>query len=67
MLHKAEAAEDGKKTASTTIEQHQGMEGITRVQLSKEWDRVVEALKRDGVKVTNPDHALEGALTIRCA
>lgn len=67
MILQVEAPDDDKKTASTTIKQHEGREGITRVELKAKWHGVVDALKRDGVTVTNPDHALEGALTIRCA
>lgn len=62
---KAEEPEGGKRTSSTASKQHKGIEGITRVELSAKWDGVVNALKRGGVNVTNPDHALEGALSIR--
>lgn len=55
-------SEIGNKIASTTAEQHQGI-GISELRLR--WNGVVEALKRDGVTVTNPDHALEGAISIR--
>lgn len=55
----------GKRTASSTTKRHKGIEGITMVELSATWDDVVTALERDGVTITNSDHALEGALSIR--
>ncbi|CAM9435787.1 unnamed protein product [Hapterophycus canaliculatus] len=55
----------GKGAISTSTEQHNGVQGITMVELFAKWNGVVEALKRDGVKITNPGHALEGALLIR--
>ena len=58
--------EGSKRLASTIPKQHVGIEGLTLAELSAKWIFVVEALKKDGVKVTNPDHALEGALLIRC-
>ena len=53
--------------ASTCFKQHEGIEGLTMADLSAKWRAVVEALEGDRVKVTNPDHALEGALCIRYA
>lgn len=55
----------GTGTASTRLKPRKGIEGITMAELSSKWSGVVEALKGDGVKVINPDHALEGALCIR--
>ncbi|CAM9664047.1 unnamed protein product [Ectocarpus sp. 4 AP-2014] len=51
--------------AATSTQQHDGLEGITWADLSAKWKGVVQALKEDGVTVMNPDHALEGALSIR--
>ena len=56
-----------KGPASTCAKQHKGVEGLTMADLSAKWRAVVEALEADGVKVTNPNHALEGALCIRYA
>ena len=61
----AEGPEGSKRTASATIKRHQGIEGLTLSELSAKWHGVVTALERTGVTVTNPDHALEGALSIR--
>jgi len=36
-------------------------------ELLAKWGNVVQTLKGDKVEVVNPDHALEGALSIRCA
>lgn len=51
--------------AARSTQQHDGIEGITWADLSAKWIGVVQALKEDGVPVMNPDHALEGALSIR--
>ena len=58
--------EGGDRLAWTSPKQPLGKEGITLPELSAKWTFVVEALEKDGVKVINPDHALEGALSIRC-
>ena len=55
-----------ERLAPTCIEQ-KGIEGLTMADLSAKWRAVVEALEGYGVTVTNPDHALEGALCIRYA
>ena len=39
--------------------------GITVEELNKRWKDAVGDLKKKGIPVTNPDHALEGALSIR--
>lgn len=62
---KVNEPEDGKRVPSTPIKQVEGMKGIAWKELSARWNVVVDVLKRDGVTVINPDHALEGALTIR--
>lgn len=62
---KAEGLESGKRTPSTIVEQHRGVEGLTLADLSAKWRSVVKALKGNGVHVVNPGHALEGALSIR--
>lgn len=59
--------EDGLGLVSASVEQHKEMEGPTLADLSAKWSDVVDALERVGVKVVNPDHALEGALSIRYA
>lgn len=68
-VHRMEVNLDGpdnkKRSIPTSAKQHKGKPGITMVDLSAEWNEVVEALRSDGVQVTNPDHALEGALLIR--
>ena len=56
----------GKGILSTSTKQQKGIEGLTLAELRAKWSYVVETLKEDGVKVINPDHALEGALLIRC-
>ena len=56
-----------ERLAPTCIEQHKAIEGLTMADLSAKWRAVVEALEGYGVTVTNPDHALEGALCIRYA
>lgn len=61
----ADRPEGRKGLASARTRQHRGFEGLTMAELSAKWSDVVEALKGDGVAVTNPDHALEGALCIR--
>lgn len=45
--------------------QHEGIEGIKWAELSAKWKGVVQALQEQRVTVVNPDHALEGALSIR--
>lgn len=65
MKLEAEEPRGDRRTASTTIKGHKGIEGLTLVELSAKWGAVVTALERIGVTVTNPDHALEGALSIR--
>lgn len=40
--------------------------GITMQQLNDIWARLVCKMKRSGLQVANTDHALEGALNIRC-
>ncbi|CAN0350489.1 unnamed protein product [Ectocarpus sp. 6 AP-2014] len=54
-----------EESAATSTQQHDGIEGITWADLSANWKGVVQALEEDGVTVMNPDHALEGALSIR--
>lgn len=59
-----EGPDGGKRNASTT-KKHKGVEGLAVADLSAKWNIVVEALETCGVKIINPNHALEGALTIR--
>eukprot|EP00752_Nemacystus_decipiens_P012983 g11487.t3 len=59
---RADGQEGGKELGSTRVKEHKG---ITLAELSAKWNDVVELLERDGVNVVNPDHALEGALSIR--
>lgn len=40
-------------------------EGITMEELNARWTAVVVDLLKEGINVTNPDHAMEGALSIR--
>ena len=54
-----------KGIAATSTKHQDGIEGITWADLSAKWKGVVQALKEDGEIVRNPDHALEGALSIR--
>lgn len=61
----AEGPDSGKRFASTRVKQHKGVEGLTLADLSARWNDVVEALETSNVKIINPDHALEGALSIR--
>ena len=61
----AEGPDDGKRIASTRVQQLKGVEGLTFVDLFAIWNGVVEALETYDVKIINPDHALEGALSIR--
>lgn len=62
---KVDGPEGGKELGSRTAKQRKGIEGLTMAELSAKWSDVVEALEGVGVKITNPDHALEGALCIR--
>lgn len=39
--------------------------GITVEDLKVRWKAVVVGLSSNGINITNPDHALEGALSIR--
>eukprot|EP00752_Nemacystus_decipiens_P008335 g7449.t1 len=68
-VRQMDLAVDGREgmegLASTFGKQHKGIEGVTRADLSAKWRDVVKTLEGDGMKVTNPDHALEGALCIR--
>lgn len=64
---KADRPEGRREPASRRVEQHRGIEGITLADLSAKWNYIVEALQGEGVKVVNPGHALEGALSIRYA
>lgn len=41
---KAKGPESGKRVASTTVEQHRGVEGLTLADLSTKWSGVVKAL-----------------------
>lgn len=59
MKFKADGSEGGK------VKEHKGIEGLTLAELRSKWSDVVEILAGDGVKVINPGHALEGALSIR--
>lgn len=61
----AKGPKDGRTTIPTTAKQHKGMQSVTMCELSAKWNEIVEALRENGVKVTNPSHALEGALLIR--
>lgn len=61
----AEGPDGGKRIASTRVKQHKGVEGLTLADLSAKWNGVVEALETCDVTIINPDHALEGALSIR--
>ena len=68
MKLKVARPEGRKGAASTTSAKHRkGVEGITVAELTAKWGDVVEALEEDGVEVTNPGHALEGALSVRYA
>ncbi|CAN0497383.1 unnamed protein product, partial [Discosporangium mesarthrocarpum] len=51
--------ESGEVTSSEVFR------GMTREELAKTWNKVVENLKKDRKEVLNPSSALEGALTIR--
>lgn len=53
------------KDAPVIVKQHERMTGLTFGELSTKWKDVVKALEAHGVKVVNPDHTLEGALSIR--
>lgn len=68
-VHQMKLEADGRPEGGKGVvtKQHKGIEGLTLAELSAKWSNVVETLKGDGVKVINPDHALEGALSIRCA
>ena len=63
----ADGRPEGGKGVSSTTKQQNGIEGLTLAELSAKWNNVVETLNGDGVEVINSDHALEGALSIRCA
>lgn len=63
----ADGPEGGKALISSGAKQHKGVEGLTMAELSAKWSDVVEALDGEGVKVTNPEHAMEGALCLRYA
>eukprot|EP00752_Nemacystus_decipiens_P017045 g15262.t1 len=65
MKFEADEREDRKAVPSTTAKQYEGVDGLTRAELCAKWTNVVDALNAEGVKVVNPDHALEGALSIR--
>ena len=64
---KADGPDGVKGLASIRSKRHEGIEGLTMADLSAKWKDVVNALDRAGVNVTNPEHALEGALSIRYA
>lgn len=64
---KANGPEGKNGLASVRAKNHKGVEGLTLADLSAKWRDVVYALEREGVNVTNPEHALEGALSIRYA
>ena len=57
--------EGDQRLTSARLKQRKGIEGLTFAELSRKWRDVVKALQGDGVKIINPDHALEGALCIR--
>lgn len=66
MKLQADGRPEGGDGVLSTTKQQKGIEGLTLAELSAKWSKVVETLKEDGVKVVNPDHAFEGALSIRC-
>lgn len=67
MNSKVDGPQDSKEAASTAgSRQRKGIEGLTLAELLAQWKGVVHALENDGVSVTNPAHAMEGALSIRC-
>eukprot|EP00903_Cladosiphon_okamuranus_P006370 g6237.t1 len=65
MMFKEEEPKGGSRNTSTPIKRYRGTAGITQLELWAKWDGVIGALKRKGVTLTNPGHALEGALSIR--
>lgn len=69
-VHQMELQADGRPEGGngvfSTTKQQKGIEGLTLAELSAKWSKVVETLREDRVKVVNPDHAFEGALSIRC-
>ena len=57
---------DGRKRAETVEPEPVEYHGITVEELSAKWKETVHELAKREVSVTNQEHALEGALSIRC-
>lgn len=59
------ADSDGKGPTATVHPKGRMYQGITADELRAEWEKVVCELGNRGIKVTNHENALEGALSIR--
>ena len=58
-------ADGGNKRAETAEPEPVEYHGITVEELSAKWKETVQELGKREVSVTNEEHALEGALSIR--
>lgn len=59
------AIPDGGEAAEMAKRKRGAYQGITAAELKTKWLDTVHELASNEVTVTNPEHALEGALSIR--
>lgn len=53
------------KTGGRGQRNAEAFRGITVEELNEKWNAAVLELRKKEIMITNPDHALEGALSIR--